>query len=453
MRLSLLVLCLVALTPGSAQPTNVDSLFKCLKTAGEDTHKVYLYEVLSHAYLYSRYDSAYYFARNRIELSQRLGYLKGQSYAYSIMASHQVFTGNYPDALNLGLTSLKLAEKTGDPEAEADAMNALGGLYYFQKDYRRALDYFFQTLTLTRGLPQKWKYERALSNIGDCYLALRKLDSALYYSDQAYHDSKADNDRVAISDELNNLASVYAESGNHRLAHQYYSLGMEAGFETREFENYCVSSLGDAKLFLREGRKDSALHFAYQAKEVARTNDFMERELEASRFIESIFESEGRSDSSFKYLKLTIVLQDSVYSQERLKDIQTMTFEENVRQQQLADQKRQAGERTRKNLQLIAIALFIPVFFLLVVFLYRVKVKPRIIEFLAIMNLLLVFEFVTDLTFPWISDWTKESPLWEMLILVLIAAFLEPINFKVESWVKTKLAQRNVIGPHTEARR
>jgi hypothetical protein len=74
-----------------------------------------------------------------------------------------------------------------------------------------------------------------------------------------------------------------------------------------------------------------------------------------------------------------------------------------------------------------------------VVFLYRIKVKPRIIEFLGIMNILLVFEFVTDLTFPLISDWSNESPLWEMLILLLVATILEPLNFKMESWLKRKL--------------
>jgi hypothetical protein len=100
-----------------------------------------------------------------------------------------------------------------------------------------------------------------------------------------------------------------------------------------------------------------------------------------------------------------------------------------------------------RNLQLIAIAIFIPVFFLFVLFLGRIKVKARLVEFLAIVDLLLFFEFITDLVFPYISDWTNDRPIGEMLILVLIAAVLEPLNFGIENWVKKHLVEKPVPIP------
>jgi hypothetical protein len=104
-------------------------------------------------------------------------------------------------------------------------------------------------------------------------------------------------------------------------------------------------------------------------------------------------------------------------------------------------------EKAIKTLQLIAIGIFIPIFFLFVVFLARIHVRTRWIEFLAVLNLLFLFEFITDVAFPYISDWTNDSPAWEMLILVLIAALLEPLNHRVERWVKQKLVRQEVSIP------
>jgi hypothetical protein len=49
--------------------------------------------------------------------------------------------------------------------------------------------------------------------------------------------------------------------------------------------------------------------------------------------------------------------------------------------------------------------------------------------------------------FPYISDWTHDSPAWEKLILVLIAAGIEPLNYRIERWVKEKLTRRTAPQP------
>jgi hypothetical protein len=57
---------------------------------------------------------------------------------------------------------------------------------------------------------------------------------------------------------------------------------------------------------------------------------------------------------------------------------------------------------------------------------------------------LLSFEFITDFIFPYISDWTNDSPLWETFILEVIAALIEPINYRLERWVKTRLVHKSI---------
>ena len=109
--------------------------------------------------------------------------------------------------------------------------------------------------------------------------------------------------------------------------------------------------------------------------------------------------------------------------------------------------KKKTEEEAERNLQLTAIAVFIPVFFLGVLLLSRTKVRPRVVEFLGVLGLLLFFEFITDLIYPYVSKLTNENPIWEMLFLVSLAALLEPLNFKLEHWVKGYLVHKHVPVP------
>jgi hypothetical protein len=127
--------------------------------------------------------------------------------------------------------------------------------------------------------------------------------------------------------------------------------------------------------------------------------------------------------------------------------MQNLTFDENIRQQEIAVQKKQAEENHVRNLQLLAIGVFIPIYFIGVLLLSRIKVRPRVVEFLGILSLLLFFEFITDLVYPYVSQLTNDNPIGEMLFLVLLAALLEPFNFKLEHWVKGHLVHKAVRAP------
>jgi peptidoglycan/LPS O-acetylase OafA/YrhL len=152
-----------------------------------------------------------------------------------------------------------------------------------------------------------------------------------------------------------------------------------------------------------------------------------------------IFYNKKQPDSAYLYLTESVHLKDSLRSDEKMYAVQNLSFNETMRQQEMAAQKKKAEDDHVRNLQLLAIGIFIPVFFLVVLFLGRVKVRPRLIEFLGVLGLLLSFEFITDLIFPYISDWTNDSALWEMAILVLLAMLIEPLNHRMERWVRKHL--------------
>ena len=107
---------------------------------------------------------------------------------------------------------------------------------------------------------------------------------------------------------------------------------------------------------------------------------------------------------------------------------------------EIEKQKAEAAATRKRNLELAAIAIFIPVFLFIVLLLGRRKVKSRTVEFLGVLALLFLFEFIVLFAHPYIGHWTHESPVWMLLILVAVAAILIPLHHRSEAWIKKKLS-------------
>ena len=70
-------------------------------------------------------------------------------------------------------------------------------------------------------------------------------------------------------------------------------------------------------------------------------------------------------------------------------------------------------------------------------------VNPKIIEFLSVIALLIVFEFFNLLIHPLLEKVTHHSPVLMLLALVLLAALLIPLHHKLEHWAVHKLIEKN----------
>jgi cytochrome bd-type quinol oxidase subunit 2 len=165
----------------------------------------------------------------------------------------------------------------------------------------------------------------------------------------------------------------------------------------------------------------------------------------ASEFLASAYEEEHNTDSAFRYIKMLMATKDTLFSEEKVKEVQSISFTEQLRQQEIAEEKARSEEERRNNLQMMAIAVFIITFFILVLVLSRRKTRPRLLEFLGLVALLLLFEFIALLLHPYIANWTGHTPVYMLLILVFIASILVPLHHRLEHWVRQKLVKRHLV--------
>jgi len=128
-------------------------------------------------------------------------------------------------------------------------------------------------------------------------------------------------------------------------------------------------------------------------------------------------------------------LNDSINSKERIRESQMLSTNEQLRQLEIEENKKIVKKERKQQLQLLFIAIFIPGFFLFTLLLSRIKIHIRVVKTLGILSLLILFEYLTLLLHPYVTELTKHTPVYEMFIFVSIAAILIPGHHRVEAWL------------------
>jgi two-component system NtrC family sensor kinase len=361
-------LLLIALSVSAyAQQKAIDSLKKLILTAKDDTSKAILYRKLGNLYLYSRPDSDLLLQQRGIQLSQKANYLQGVAKALNDEGIVFSVTGNYPKALNAFLPALRINEQSNDPLLIAVNLSNIGLVYADEGDYRQCIVYNLRAKAIDEAIHSERPLTNDLLDLGDSYEKLNILDTALLYTRQAYQHALKLKDADNIGIATNNLGNIYAKLDKPLTALDYYRKAMPFEKQADNDDAKCETTLGMAKIFMKLGQPDSGLYYARQSIAAGRHGGFTAQVLAASQFLTEYFEKQGRLDSAFRYQKMSITAKDSLFSQEKTKAVQNLSFAERQRQQDI--QERDAAYKA--NLRFYIMAVVIASLFVLAIVFWR----------------------------------------------------------------------------------
>jgi len=95
-------------------------------------------------------------------------------------------------------------------------------------------------------------------------------------------------------------------------------------------------------------------------------------------------------------------------------------------------------------LQYTLITLGLISFFILFLLLSRsIITNVKLIAFLGILALLIVFEFLNLFLHPYLQKITHHQPMLMLAAMVIIAALLIPLHHRLEHWVTHKMVEKN----------
>lgn len=433
-----------------AQINKIDSLKSLLKSAKQDSNSVTHLWQLSNEYKTSRPDTSLLLAEEALQLAKHINFEEGESKALSLLAASQYYLGNYPKALENYLLKLKIEEKRKIPKDYSVALNNIGLMYVLLGEHNNAIEYFFKADSVETANNLNYIKHRVMLNLGEAYFRKNDFTSSLSYFTKSLNIATANKSIEDSTMSLVGVANVLAKLNNTAASKSNYSIALQLLKTTNDEDLLCEASLGLAKVYDQLNKPDSAMYYAKLSYTYGKKDRFISREFDASQYLVELFKKAKKPDSAFAYLQHTVALKDSIMGQDKVRQAQIISSGEQLRQVQIVEQKKLAIAERKKQLQLLFIGIFIPLFFLLTLYISKTKIHSRIIKFLGIISLLLFFEYLTLLLHPFVAELTHHTPVLEMLIFVTIAAFLIPLHHRIEGILIKKLTSNKlpyITGP------
>ncbi|MEO7044271.1 MAG: ATP-binding protein [Ferruginibacter sp.] len=368
---TLTMLFVFIIASGFAQDTNIDSLKKTLALTKEDTGRVNVYLEISKYYNYKYPDSVLDYGNSGLALARKLNFKKAEIIALNQLGEAWNSKGNYPKALEIKLSALQAAEDLHDPYLVSHCQNFIGALYINTGDYRKALFHYHKAGENETYARDFKKY--LLGMIGQCYLYSGLLDSSYNYVNKSYQLDLKDKDHWTNSYYL--MARIAYANSDYEKALGFYRMGNDLAKPGAL--DVLRGYQGIALIFNKLNKKDSAIYYAKKVVGQLDKRPLYSVVIETSSLLTGIYKADKKFDSAFKYQEIMLGAKDSLFNQHNVKQIQSLTFNEQQRLEQLQNARILARQEYKAKIKLYSLiaGLVILTFFALV--LYRNNQQKR----------------------------------------------------------------------------
>lgn len=327
----------------SAQHKKIDTLRVALSKAVTDTNKYMALRNLGNIYYISNPDSSIIFDQQAFLIAKKHNWQKSLANTLNGIANAYATMGDYATGIQYYLRALKMNEALNNEMGVSSVNGNIGATYIEKEDYNKALPY------LQKGLKQFLHYRSThklvglekfsesidLENLGECYLYLKNVDSAKYYLDLALKSSEKLHYQDVLGSIQRDLGEVEKLKGNKAGALQYFRQAVLNDRAIDDVANMSIAYLSMSKFYHQDKKQDSAEYYAQKALDTAAAGKYLQDVLNAGKELYSYYDEDHNLSAAYKYFKITTAAKDSLYSQDKVKQLLTLDFNEKQRLQEL----------------------------------------------------------------------------------------------------------------------
>ncbi|WP_394767290.1 ATP-binding protein [Ferruginibacter sp.] len=365
------------------EPTKkqADSLRVALNKNINDTLRMAAYRELALYYLDINSDSALFFIEKDLPLAKKLNLKLWESDAYDLIAIITSNQGNYARSLKSYNAAFQIAENS---DCEKNIWNIskftdsklpefarLSMLAAIQSDAAELYDATenrdMQLKTIQDCLKTAFRVNdrtllsQAFRELGGIYLREKQLDSALAY----YKKSLVYSDQVGYNkyrgNSFNSIGDIYMKKKLPELALANYLIALQSSIDQNNYANIGRTYIAMANYYNNIDKNDSALYYAKLGLAMTQNTGRVTLTIMAYSTLATIYKSQKKSDSAFMYLQLATAAKDSLLSLEKIKRIQNIGFDEQLRLQELEKEKIESQNKIRTYTLLAGLGVFLAI--------------------------------------------------------------------------------------------
>jgi two-component system NtrC family sensor kinase len=346
-----------------AQDHVKDSLLTLLQKTKEDTTRVNLLFDLSYYYdSHSKLDSTILWATQGLTLAQKIGYKKDEMNRKLFIAYKSWVIGDFSTAIKLSYPIYEYSKSINDASLMWKAYGVLFNSYRDQGDYRDALKLGWEGKNIIESKKDSISYSILYAIIGSVYYGLERYDSAYIFLNKAITFPKPYNDGNGWISLM--FARALEKLDNYNDAIVYYRQSIKRLILQSNLKDLAGAYNSLASLYENKSQSDSAIIYANKALEITQQKKFNKEKAETYLIFSRIYEKVNPA-MAFDYYKLAISARDSLYNQEKQRQISSFKFNEELRKNEIQNAKIQSRNRLRMNaflgstFTLIVIAIFL----------------------------------------------------------------------------------------------
>jgi len=368
---------------------------------------------------------------------------------------------------------VRIAQQLNNDSLLAIAYNNAGNYFLLNNgDYSKALEYFFKGIPKAENAKDKRRLSSLYIDIAVVYYRLNNpdeqikylrkaidnlpdpgsplyyfnYDSAFYYTSAFSETNRYLKSPVYACASQSLVGIIYEKTGDTTRADLHYRNSIR-GADSVNYSYIKLSvKIPYISFLIKTNKITEATDQARQLMQMGIGKNNSDIKRTAAGFLRKIAEHNNNTDSAYYYSQLESALKDSVFNQNSINKIQSLVFSEQLRVIEEEGKRAEEEAKRRSNIQYALIALGIITFLILFLVLsHNFMINERLIHFLIVIALLIVFEFLNLLLHPFLEGITHHNPILMLLALVCIAALLVPLHHRLEKWAAHKLVEKNKL--------
>ena len=416
-----------------ATAQNKDSLLRLIPGAKDTKERIRLmYEIMGDSGDNDPVKALHYY-KALLALTQKLNDKVAEAVVQVETGYALYMMGNTVAGSELLHKATRMAEETGNQQAIGIAYDNLAFVY---DDPQKQKELLKKALVASTAAKDYLFMCYELSGLADNFGWQNQWDSSLHYAQLALALSIAQDVKEMKASSLVQMGWHNYRMGQKPVALSFFQSAMQDPFTSIDAKTGGAVYGALSVYYHRVKREDSALHYAKSAYQSVK-DAFYSIQLIPVITLRKAYKRANMVDSAYKYLMMENVIRDSIESKDKAQQIQGHILVEEQRQQTL-------NEERKHTIQYSAIALGVAAFLIGFLLLsHSIIANQKLIRFLGVITLLIIFEFLNLLLHPWLGAITHHSPVLMLLAMVCLAALLIPLHHKLEHWITHRMVEKN----------
>jgi two-component system, sensor histidine kinase PdtaS len=258
-----------------------------------------------------------------IAVAEKIRDKKKLANSYIVLGNHYVDQAYLNLAIEAFFKALKIAEESGDPVEQANALGSIGQANLYLREYETAVDYYNKQEEILKELRDNYQLSITYAGLGEAYNAMKNYPRGLEFHRRSLSIREKMKYKIAISNSLYNIAYTWFlmnDSTGAALQYINRSLAIDRAIHNYDGEAKNYMLLGKIHAY-RKNNINTGIRYLEQSYEMARRYNNTDVIQEASGALSLLYAQKGIYDRAYANMIINNEISDSLISGENFKRI------------------------------------------------------------------------------------------------------------------------------------